>query len=94
MKVIKLKCDECGATLEVNRELKKIYCNYCGAEAILDDGSTTHTYRNIDEAKIKELEIKDKIHARKLEYKEKEEKRAILVTFLCFGLAILLLLLI
>lgn len=90
MELIKLKCETCGATLEVNEKLSKVHCNYCGTEFMLDDGSTTQTYRKIDEAKLKEFEIRDKIHARELEYKEREEKRTVLWILLFFGLAILL----
>lgn len=31
MKVVKLKCPECNANLEVNSDLENITCNYCGA---------------------------------------------------------------
>lgn len=37
MKLIKLKCSNCGANLEVNGELKNIFCNYCGQNYVLDD---------------------------------------------------------
>ena len=90
MKLIKLKCEGCGAILKVNENLKKISCNYCGTEFIVDDDSTTHTYIKIDQAKIKEAEIKDKINERKLKYKEREEIRTIIVIFLLFTFAILL----
>ena len=90
MKLVKLKCESCGAMLKVNEDLKKVCCNYCGAEFLIDDGSTTHTYRKIDEARIKESEIKDKINARELEYKEREEKRNNLSIFICFALMILM----
>lgn len=37
MKLIKLECSNCGANLEVNEELKNIFCNYCGQNYVLDD---------------------------------------------------------
>jgi len=92
MKLIKLKCESCGAVLKVNEDLKKISCNYCGSEFLVDDGSTTHIYRKIDEARIKESEIKDKISARELEYKERKEKRDNISIFISFGILILMML--
>ena len=37
MKLVKLKCEGCGAILKVNEELKKVTCNYCGTEFLVDD---------------------------------------------------------
>lgn len=71
MKLVKLKCEGCGAILKVNEELKKATCNYCGTEFLVDDGSTKHTYRKIDEARIKEAEISEKIKLKELEIAEK-----------------------
>ena len=53
MKIQSLRCPDCGASLSIDGELKQCFCQYCGAKIILDDGSTTHTYRKVDEARIK-----------------------------------------
>lgn len=74
MKLVKLKCEGCGAILKVNEELKKITCNYCGTEFLVDDGSTKHTYRKIDEARIKEAEVSEKIKLKELELEEQKMK--------------------
>lgn len=74
MKLVKLKCEGCGAILKVNEELKKVTCNYCGTEFFVDDGSTKHTYRKIDEARIKEAEVSEKIKLKELELEEKKIK--------------------
>ena len=41
MKLIKLKCESCGAILEVNSELDKVTCIFCGNEQLIDDEATT-----------------------------------------------------
>ena len=40
MNLIKLKCENCGAQLEVNKELDEIHCNYCGTKIWIDDESS------------------------------------------------------
>ena len=37
MKLVKLSCTNCGASLEVNEELKNVHCNYCGQNFLIDD---------------------------------------------------------
>lgn len=75
MKVQALKCPECNASLSIDREIKHCFCQYCGTKIILDDGSTAHTYRKVDEARIKEAEVLAQIRLKELEMEEK--KRAI-----------------
>lgn len=71
MKVISLKCPECNASLSIEEGRTQCFCQYCGTKILLDDGSTTYTYRKIDEARLKEAEVR----LRELEI-EQEEKRA------------------
>lgn len=96
MKLVKLKCEGCGAILKVNEELKKVTCNYCGTEFLVDDEvkrveiTKNINHHNIytDEAKIKENERKIK----ELEYKDKDKKRDNIVIFVCFGIMIFMVL--
>lgn len=92
MKLVKLKCQGCGAILKVNEELKKVTCNYCGTDFLVDDEvkrveitkNINHHKIYTDEAKIKENERKIK----ELEYKDKGKKRDNIVIFVCFGIMI------
>ena len=38
MKLIELKCENCGADLEVNSELKEVNCKYCHTKFKVDNG--------------------------------------------------------
>ena len=60
MKIIKLLCPSCGATIEVNMEGKIGSCQYCGSALFVDDVDERKefVYRKIDEAKIKKQNIK------------------------------------
>ena len=66
MKLIKMKCENCGATLEVNKDLDKIKCNFCGAEILIDDEASK--LRRVEEVK---LEARKQNHEQTL--KEKKE---------------------
>ena len=51
MNLIKLQCENCGATIKANEDLEKIICNYCGTEIFLDDEATSIS--RIEKAKLK-----------------------------------------
>lgn len=42
MKLIDLTCSKCGATLQVNPELSKCICQYCGNEMLIDNEVQHH----------------------------------------------------
>lgn len=56
MKVISLTCPGCGANLSMEDGRKQCFCQYCGMKIMLDDESIT--YRTVDEARIKEAEVR------------------------------------
>lgn len=49
MKLISLTCDKCNATLQVNSELKRCICQYCGNEMLIDD-ETIQVHHQMDNA--------------------------------------------
>lgn len=71
MKLITLNCSNCGAQLELDADRKQAFCTYCGAKLLLDDESIHITNRIIDEARLKEAEIR----LRELEYAHEREIR-------------------
>lgn len=72
VKTISLKCPECGAELSIEEDRKQCFCQYCGSKILIDDGSTTHTYRKVDEARIKEAEVRESLRLKELELEEKK----------------------
>lgn len=46
MKLIDLTCSKCGATLQVNPELTKCMCQYCGNEILIDNEVQHHSLDN------------------------------------------------
>lgn len=71
MKLIRLNCSNCGAQLELDADRKQAFCTYCGAKLLLDDESIHITNRIIDEARLKEAEVR----LRELEYAHEREIR-------------------
>ena len=83
MDLIKLKCENCGATLEVDSSEDKIICKYCKAEILIDDEATK--VRRVEEAKLKarkenheqELKERQELHEQEMsEQREKDEEEA------------------
>lgn len=101
MKMVGGKCDRCGGALRINNNMA--ICSECGAEYIFDDEAvkTEHTYRKIDEARIRETELKyrqKEIEANvyleelayKKEFEKQEKKKSIMGVILGLGIPIIL----
>lgn len=71
MKLIRLTCSNCGAELELDADRKQAFCSYCGSKLYVDDESINITNRIIDEARLKEAEVR----LRELEYQHEREIR-------------------
>ncbi len=67
MEIKPIVCPNCGAKIEIGSEAKQCFCSFCGSQMIIDDG--TRTVRIIDEAKLKEVDLKRD----KFEYKKEQE---------------------
>jgi len=70
IKIISVKCPECGATLNIEENRKQAFCSYCGAKVLLQNDHE-YVYRHIDEAGIKKAETDQMIQLRKMELEEK-----------------------
>lgn len=71
MKVLTVKCPECGASLD-NVEVKDgkadFFCSFCGHHIVMEDENHQHiTTHYVDEARMKELEFREKSLNHKLE---------------------------
>ena len=50
MKLVEMKCKNCGAQLKVNIEQKSTYCQFCGAEFQIDDEVQHIKYDDMEQA--------------------------------------------
>ena len=72
MKLIDLTCSKCGATLQINPELSKCMCQYCGNEMLIDNEVQHHSLDNGFEFGY-QAEL-GRIHAQQDFIKEQKEK--------------------
>lgn len=65
---VSVKCASCGATLQAMPEREVIFCQFCGAKQLLkDDNHHRYTYRNVDDARIREADANETIRLKELE---------------------------
>ena len=75
---IDLTCPKCKAILSVDSNRDVLFCEYCGAKILLND-ENTYTIRNVDEAKIKQVESEQLIRLKELELAQKKADKEILL---------------
>ena len=84
MKLVAVKCPNCGANLECEEGMQKVFCKYCGTPVILDDESVNINvnHRIVDEAEVERVKLQrtkyENEHERQLEeekdFKAREEE--------------------
>lgn len=72
MNIISLKCQSCGATLEINENQTVCFCSYCGNKHLIKGDQKEVINRFVDEAKLREIEIAQE---REIERQTETEKR-------------------
>lgn len=75
VKLISVKCPECGATLNIEEDREQAFCSYCGTKVLLHNDNE-HIYRHIDEAGIKQAETDRIVRMKQLEFMEKKRADA------------------
>ena len=73
IRLISVKCPDCGAALQIEEGRQMAFCSYCGAKILLHN-ENEFIHRNIDEAGIKQVENDRIITMKELEMEEKEDR--------------------
>lgn len=71
VKLISVKCPECGAILSIEENRDKAFCTYCGAKVLIHN-ENEYIYRHIDEAGIKQAETERFIRLKQAEFAAKK----------------------
>lgn len=50
MKLVEMKCKNCGANLRVNSDVKETYCQFCSAKFKIDDEVQHVKYDNMEQS--------------------------------------------
>ncbi len=89
MELKSFNCPNCGGSLEIEDGLDTFFCKYCGHQ-IMMTGQSDVAYKA--KVQIKAMEHRERILDKrdaqkryKMEAKQKEEKRAVLIVFACFS---------
>ena len=96
MKLMNMRCSNCGAELEIDADRKQAFCSYCGAKLLFDDEEIHITSRIVDEARLKEAEVRlrEVEYAHEREIREEtllqEQKKVYRISFLVFICALLI----
>lgn len=86
MDSIKLKCSGCGALLTLENDRDFAYCKYCGTRIMLRQ---EQVIREIDEAKIREIESAERIKIKELEFKQGASRKKSILLVSCVVLCII-----
>lgn len=70
IKLVTLKCPECGAMLKVEEGRKQVFCSYCGARILLDN-ENEYIIHTVDDAEVKHAETERMVELKKMEIAEK-----------------------
>lgn len=74
IKLITLKCPDCGASIEIEDNREHAFCTYCGAK-ILIHNENEYVYHYVDEAEVKQAETERELRLKELEIAEKEREK-------------------
>jgi len=67
-KYISMKCSGCGANLNVASDREVFFCEFCGQKHFLkDENHHKYTYRKVDDARIREADVREAIRLKELE---------------------------
>ncbi len=75
VRLISVKCPECGATLNVEENREQAFCSYCGTKVLLHN-ENEHIFRHIDEAGVKQAETDLIVRMKQMEFAEKKRADA------------------
>lgn len=88
VQLIAVKCPACGADINVESAREFSFCTYCGTKIMMAN-ENEHIYRNIDEARIMEVEAEKMFRLREFEIEEKENSRGRKSLYIAYGVALI-----
>lgn len=73
MKAYTINCPSCGANVNLEKDVPRCFCPYCGTQIIVDDGVQRSEVVYRDEAKILELQLQEQARLRAIEEETKRK---------------------
>ena len=75
VKIISVKCPDCGAVLTIEEDREQAICSYCGAKVLIHN-ENEYVVRHIDEAGVRRAETDRLVRMKQLELMERERAEA------------------
>ena len=69
MKMVAMKCPECGASVKADLDKETAFCEFCGTRLFLQD-ENEYTIHNVDEAEV----MRAQLEREKWEKSQEEEE--------------------
>ena len=85
LKLISVKCPDCGASLSIEEGRKQAFCSYCGAKVLIQNDNE-HVFRTIDEAAVTKAEAEKEIRLKELETEKANKKQENKTTIIMLAL--------
>ncbi len=74
MKAYTINCPSCGANVNLEKDVPRCFCPYCGTQIIVDDGVQRSEVVYRDEAKILELQLQEQARLRAIKEEQRRQK--------------------
>lgn len=81
MKMVSLKCPDCGANIELDSEREFGFCSYCGTKILIN------SEMNENEANVKIANINANIELEKMKMEKERDKNLLKIIILMFSFA-------
>ena len=72
IKLVPVKCPECGAMLNIEENRTQAFCSYCGAKVLIHN-ENEFTYRHVDVAELERAETDRIVKLKQIEIAEKDK---------------------
>ena len=73
MKMVAMKCPECGASVRVDMDKDTAFCEFCGTSLFLKD-ENEYTIHNVDEAEVMRAKLEREKWEKTLEEQKKRKQ--------------------
>ena len=72
IKLVAVKCPECGAMLNIEENRTQAFCTYCGAKVLIHN-ENEFTFRHVDVADLERAETDRIVKLKQIEIAEKDK---------------------
>lgn len=71
IKLVPVKCPECGAMLDIEKDRTQAFCTYCGAKVLVHN-ENEFTFHHVDVADLERAETERIVKLKEIEFAEKD----------------------